>query len=68
MSEELREDRTRLHLPETGIPVRALRDLGGQPSWGPVDISHLSKESLVTWLRSEPELAERVVLMLLGHR
>lgn len=58
-----------LRLPETGIPVRAKRAVPeGQPErWGPVDINHLTRESLLAWLRSRAGLAENVVLALLGH-
>lgn len=47
----------------TGIYVRA-RDASG---WGTYDIAQLTRESLMTWLRSDDRLAERVVAMLLGH-
>ncbi len=67
----LLEDAQRARLPfETGIFVRAKRAVPeGQPErWGPVDIMHLTKESLVAWLKSRgPEFTINVVLSLLQH-
>ena len=65
-------DATRVNLPETGIYVRALT---GNPQfgggvWGSHDIAHLTRESLLVWLRSrggENAWAENVVGILLGH-
>jgi hypothetical protein len=58
-------DPERVHLPETGIFVRAL-DLDGK--FDAIDISHLTKESLLAWLRDKkPVFVEGVVLVLLGH-
>jgi hypothetical protein len=61
-------DPSRLHLPETGIYVRAqtLPD-----KWDSVDIAHLSAASLLDWLRShggDNHWAECTVLLLLGHK
>ena len=53
-------------LPETGIYVRAKRD----GKWESVDISELTAESLLQWLRSrdgDNPWAEDVVGILLGH-
>jgi hypothetical protein len=54
-------------LPATGIFVRAMLPDG---SWDSVDISHLTAESLLEWLRSrggKNAWAENVVLTMLGH-
>jgi hypothetical protein len=51
----------------TGIYVRAQNEHG---RWVNADIATLTKESLITFLRSrggENEWAESVVLILLGH-
>jgi hypothetical protein len=61
----LHVDPERLSLPETGIPVRAVKPDG--VGWVSADIAHLKKESLLDWLRSRPNLAENTVLVLLGH-
>jgi hypothetical protein len=61
----LRVDPERTSLPETGIPVRAVKPEG--VGWISADIGHLKKESLLDWLRSRPNLAENTVLVLLGH-
>ena len=53
---------------ETGICVRAKLPNGKIDS---VDIAYLDKDSLKRWLRSKGgnnELAENVVLILLGHQ
>ncbi len=61
----LRTDPERAHLPETGIYVRAV---GADGRFDAVDIAHLTKESLLAWLRSRtPTFTENVVLALLGH-
>jgi len=63
---DLHADPNREHLPETGIYVRAKRDL----RWDSVDISHLGKDSLLIWLRSRGgrnPLAEDTVGILLDH-
>lgn len=60
-----RVDPERAHLPETGIYVRGL---GADGKFDAIDISHLTKESLVEWLRSKRSVfVEGVVLVLLGH-
>lgn len=62
---ELRADPSRMHLPETHIPVRALNTEG---RWDNIDISHLTAESLDEWLRSRNiEWPIGVVKFLLGH-
>lgn len=52
----------------TRVYVRAL---GVDGKWGNADIAQLDKESLIKWLRhtneTENTLAERTVLVLLGH-
>lgn len=55
-------DPARTHLATTGFYVRAHRS-PEDPGFGPIDIAHLSRESLRRWLRSNPEAAE---IMLLG--
>jgi len=59
-------DDQRLRLKGTGILVRALRP-GGK--FGPTDIAHLCRQSLLDWLRSRRDnrTAEDVVGILLGH-
>ena len=50
----------------TGIFVRALNN----GHWESVDIAHLTKESLLSWLKSrggDNPYAENVVGVLLGH-
>lgn len=72
---DLYEDPARARLPETGIFVRALRegiDSEGNTKhkWDSVDISRLTKESLLQWLRSrggDNPFAEDTVGILLGH-
>lgn len=65
MSTILRADPERVHLPETGIFVRGLGEDG---RFDAIDISHLTKDSLVAWLRDKkPVFVEGVVLVLLGH-
>lgn len=57
----------RLDIIETGIYVRALNE---DKKWESVDISHLDRDSLQSWLRSrggENQWAENVVMILLGH-
>lgn len=61
----LREDPNRKTLGETGIPVRGMRADG--QGWDSIDIAHLTRESLMLWLRHRPGLALRTVLALLGH-
>jgi hypothetical protein len=63
----LKADPDREGCPETGIFVRA-QDSDGK--WGPIDICHLTRESLLEWLRSHGgcnPLAENVVGILFGH-
>jgi hypothetical protein len=48
----------------TRIPVRAKTADG---KWLTVDIACLTHASLTDWLRSSPAMAERVVLLMLGH-
>ena len=61
----LRADPERAHLPETGIFVRGMGEDG---HFDAIDISHLTKESLVAWLQDKkPVFVEGVVLVLLGH-
>jgi hypothetical protein len=53
---------------DTGIFVRAKKSDG---TWDSVDISELTVDSLLEWLRSrggDNKWAESVVLQLLGHR
>ncbi len=65
MTTILRADPERRRLPETGIFVRGMGEDG---RFDAIDISHLTKESLVEWLRSKkPVFVEGVVLALLGH-
>lgn len=67
MEVDLKVDPKRLDLPESGIYVRAKDE---RDQWDSVDIVHLDKPSLKTWLRSrggENEWAENCVLLLLGH-
>jgi hypothetical protein len=62
----LEVDPERLSRAETGIFVRA-RCAG---AWGSHDIAHLTKASLLAWLRlrgGENRIAEDVVGILLGH-
>lgn len=62
----LHTDPSRTHLPETGIYVRALNTDG---TWDAVDIAHLHRDSLDTWLRSRTiDWPIGVVMSLLGHR
>jgi hypothetical protein len=61
----LQADADRVDLPETGIYVRAM-DAHGKLE--PVDINHLTRTSLLEWLRSRPAFAEKVVLALLGFK
>jgi len=49
---------------DTGIYVRAFGP-DGKP--GSFDIAELDRQSVLDWLRTRPELAERTVLLLLGH-
>lgn len=49
---------------ETGIPVRAKRANGSRGSY---DIVVLQRDSLIAWLKSRPDCAEQVVLLLLGY-
>lgn len=65
----LQVDPDRTALPETGIYVRGL-DASGQ--WGARDIAHLTRESLLAWLRHDYDgganwRAENCVGVLLGH-
>ncbi len=65
MTTILRGDPERKHLPETGIFVRGMGEDG---RFDAIDISHLTRESLVDWLRDKkPVFVEGVVLVLLGH-
>lgn len=48
----------------TGIYVRAKWPDGG---WRNADICELDCDSLLSWLRTTPDRAEKVVLALLGH-
>lgn len=69
MALELRVDPDRVDAYEgyTGIFVRAL---GTDDKWGNADIAQLDRKSLIEWLRKEGEkdtLAEKIVLVLLGH-
>jgi hypothetical protein len=59
------EDPDTRYVPSTGIYVRAL-DRG---QWVSADIADLDADSLHRWLRSRGNnpLAEKLVLMLLGH-
>lgn len=58
-------DPRRIHLPETGIYVRALHTGG---TWDVVDIAHLHRDSLDAWLRSRDiDWPISVVKTLLGH-
>lgn len=62
----LHTDPFRTHLPKTGIYVRALNTDG---TWDAVDIAHLHRDSLDTWLRSRTiDWPIGVVMALLGHR
>lgn len=67
----LKQDPDRARYPDrfrpTGYPVRALISDGTREVWGNVDIMHLTRDSLLQWLRSRPNLAENVVLSLLRH-
>lgn len=49
---------------DTGIYVRAEMPGG---FFGDADISDLDRDSLERWLRSAPRIAERTVVLLLGH-
>jgi len=60
--EILHVDDARMHLPETGIYVRAMVD----GRWVSADIAHLERASLVEWL-TKSDRASQVVLLLLGH-
>jgi hypothetical protein len=63
---ELHVDPARIDMTNTGFFVRAIHD----GKWGSHDISALTRQSLLDWLRSrggENEWAEDVVLGLLGH-
>jgi hypothetical protein len=65
--QELKIDRERKDITETGIYVRALDQEG---RWGSHDIAQLDRESLLAWLRSrggDNLWAENCVLLLLGH-
>ena len=59
-------DESRINLPETGISIRAkFKD-----KWGTYDIIHLTKKSLLGWLRMDGggnKLAENCVGIVLGH-
>lgn len=62
----LKADPKREGMPEAGIFVRAMKG----ERWVSVDISHLERDSLDTWLRSRGGAnpwAESVVAILLGH-
>ena len=64
---ELYLDPSRVELPETGIYVRA-KNL--YDKWDSIDIAHLTRASLLDWLRSrggENQWAENTVLLLLAH-
>jgi hypothetical protein len=62
----LRADPTRVSLPETGIPVRAL-DADGE--WSAVDIAHLDRASFDAWIRSRGsiEWPIRILMLLFKH-
>ncbi len=60
---ELLVDKTRAVLSQTGIYVRA--QMNGVH--GSYDIAVLDKASLLSWLHSEPDLAENTLLAMLGH-
>jgi len=68
---ELVADPNRLDMPETGIKIRATLD----SKWGAHDITHLTKESLLEWLKSRdsdgPDAGknwrEQVILLCFGH-
>ena len=60
----LQADPKRSDVPETGIYVRALNVEG---KWDSIDISRLTADSLRHWLSSKPDLAEKVLLRLLGY-
>ena len=68
MSDELRIDSRRVKFEgETGIFVRAKTP---EERWDSVDILHLDKTSLKSWLRSrggDNPFAENIVGQLLGH-
>ena len=63
---DLTVDSDRAHLPEAGIFVRAL-DADGH--WDSVDIAHISRDSLIDWLRSRDsiEWPINVVMTILAH-
>lgn len=64
--DDYRVDPDRENLPETGVPIRAIID----DRWSTVDVVHLDKPSLKSWLRSRGEKnawAEDFVFILLGH-
>lgn len=66
MDEELKVDKKRIGFGETGIFIRAKKD----NKWGSYDISELTKESLLSWLKSrggDNKWAENAVGILLGH-
>jgi len=48
----------------TGIYVRAKDDRG---KWVSEDIVFLDKESLLTWIGNDIELAKKLISLLLGH-
>jgi hypothetical protein len=61
---ELEADPKRADFPETGIYIRAK---SGE-KWEPVDIAHLTTESVREWMRDRsPEYLQSTILALLGH-
>jgi hypothetical protein len=59
---ELRTDPARERAKwHTGLYVRAKNSNG---NWGDYDISQLTRNSLLEWLRAEPGRAESVVLLM----
>lgn len=67
MNLKIDSDRVKMQMPKLGINVRAQNDSG---SWETADITVLTAESLLEWLKSkggDNPFAENLVGIIFGH-